>query len=541
MGGLTLIRLLKIVAAVARNRLDNLIDSERSPFWLRCLLILLPWRYFIRNNAPRGERVRLSLEALGPIFIKFGQILSTRRDLLPDDISDELSRLQDDVPPFPAAEAIGIIESSLGSDVDTLFARFDRGPLASASVAQVHTAQLHTGEEVVVKVIRPGIDRVIRKDIGLMYLFARLLIALSKDARRLRPVEVVADYERTILDELDLLREAANCSQLRRNFLTSPLLFVPQVYWDYCRTKVMVVERIYGVPVSDIATMKARHVDMKKLAERGVEIFFTQVFRDRFFHADMHPGNIFIDTTNPAEPRYIGIDCGIIGTLEPEDQHYLASNLLAFFRRDYRKVAQLHVDSGWVPRDTPVGELEAAIRTVCEPIFEKPLKDISFGQLLVRLFQVARRFNMQVQPQLVLLEKTLLNVEGLGRQLYPDLDLWATAQPYLEKWMKDQVSPTGILCNIKEQSADWLLSAPVMAQRVMSTVRTLVDQQQALHHQQVRAEKRQKKQRRFGVLLLLAGGALMVTSGSLFVEKELLDQTMVGLLAVAMGGWLVVR
>ncbi len=536
-----MIRLLKIVAAVARNRLDNLIDSERSPFWLRCLLILLPWRYVIRNNAPRGERVRLSLEALGPIFIKFGQILSTRRDLLPDDISDELSRLQDDVPPFPAAEAIGIIESSLGSDVDTLFSRFDREPLASASVAQVHTAQLHTGEEVVVKVIRPGIDRVIRKDIGLMYLFARVLIALSKDARRLRPVEVVADYERTILDELDLLREAANASQLRRNFLTSPLLFVPQVYWDYCRTKVMVVERIYGVPVSDIATMKAQHVDMKKLAERGVEIFFTQVFRDRFFHADMHPGNIFIDTTNPAEPRYIGIDCGIIGTLEPEDQHYLASNLLAFFRRDYRKVAQLHVDSGWVPRDTPVGELEAAIRTVCEPIFEKPLKDISFGQLLVRLFQVARRFNMQVQPQLVLLEKTLLNVEGLGRQLYPDLDLWATAQPYLEKWMKDQVSPTGILCDIKEQGADWLLSAPVMAQRVMSTVRTLVDQQQALHHQQVRAEKRQQKQRRFGVLLLLAGGVLMVTSGSLFVEKELLDQTMVGLLAVAMGGWLVVR
>ena len=540
-----MIRLLKIVAAVARNRLDNLIDPERSPFWLRCLLMLLPWRYVIHNNAPRGERVRLSLEALGPIFIKFGQILSTRRDLLPDDISDELSRLQDNVPPFPAEEAIAIIESSLGSDVDTLFARFDREPLASASVAQVHTAELHTGEEVVVKVIRPGIEQVIRKDIGLMYLFARLLVALSKDARRLKPVEVVADYERTILDELDLLREAANCSQLRRNFLASPLLFVPQVHWDYCRTKVMVAERIYGVPVADIATLKARHVDMKKLAERGVEIFFTQVFRDRFFHADMHPGNIFIDTTNPAEPRYIGIDCGIIGTLEPEDQHYLASNLLAFFRRDYRKVAQLHVDSGWVPRDTPVGELEAAIRTVCEPIFEKPLKDISFGQLLVRLFQVARRFNMQVQPQLVLLEKTLLNVEGLGRQLYPDLDLWVTAQPYLEKWMKDQVSPMGILCNLKEQSTDWLLSAPVMTQRVMSTVRTLVDQQQTLHDQQVRAEKRRQKQRRFGVLLLLAGGAMMVTSGSLFaelfVEKALLDQTMVGILAVAMGGWLVVR
>ncbi len=536
-----MIRLLKIVAAVARNRLDNLIDLERSPFWLRCFLILLPWRYFIRNDAPRGERIRLSLEALGPIFIKFGQILSTRRDLLPDDISDELSRLQDDVPPFPAEEAIGIIESSLGNDVDTLFARFDREPLASASVAQVHTARLHSGDEVVVKVIRPGIDRVIRKDIGLMYLFARLLITLSKDARRLRPVEVVADYERTIFDELDLLREAANCSQLRRNFLASPLLFVPQVHWDYCRTKVMVIERIYGVPVSDIATLKAQNVDMKKLAERGVEIFFTQVFRDRFFHADMHPGNIFIDTTNPAEPRYIGIDCGIIGTLEPEDQHYLASNLLAFFRRDYRKVAQLHVDSGWVPRDTPVGELEAAIRTVCEPIFEKPLKDISFGQLLVRLFQVARRFNMQVQPQLVLLEKTLLNVEGLGRQLYPDLDLWTTAQPYLEKWMKDQVSPIGIACNLKEQGADWLLSAPVMAQKVMSTVRTLVDQQQAFHHQQVRAEKRQQKQRRFGLLLLLAGVAVVAASGSLFVEKELLDQSMLGILAAALGGWLIVR
>lgn len=537
---MSLIRLLKIVAAVARNRLDNLIDPERSPFWLRCILTLLPWRYFIRNNAPRGERIRLSLEALGPIFIKFGQILSTRRDLLPDDISDELSRLQDDVPPFPAEDAIAIIESSLGGSldkkVDTLFARFDREPLASASVAQVHTARLHTGEEVVVKVIRPGIDRVIRKDIGLMYFFARLLIALSKDARRLRPVEVVADYERTIFDELDLLREAANCSQLRRNFLASPLLYVPQVHWDYCRTKVMVMERIYGVPVSDIATLKAKNVDMKKLAERGVEIFFTQVFRDRFFHADMHPGNIFIDASNPLEPRYIGIDFGIVGTLEPEDQHYLASNLLAFFRRDYRKVAQLHVDSGWVPRDTPVGELEAAIRTVCEPIFEKPLKDISFGQLLVRLFQVARRFNMEVQPQLVLLEKTLLNVEGLGRQLYPDLDLWSTAQPFLEKWMKNQVSPTAIACNIKEQAADWLLSAPVMAQKVISTVRTLVDQQKSFQQQQALAEKRRVRQRRAGFVLLIAGGAVLVSSGSFVI-----NESMSGLLIAALGGWLILR
>jgi len=530
------IRLLKIVAAVARNRLDNLIDPEYSPFWLRCVLVLLPWRYFIRNDAPRGERIRLTLEALGPIFIKFGQILSTRRDLLPDDISDELSRLQDDVPPFPTADAIAIIEASLGNDVNTLFARFDHDPLASASVAQVHTAQLHGGEEVVVKVIRPGIDRVIRKDIQLMYLLARLLIALSKDARRLRPLEVVADYERTIFDELDLLREAANSSQLRRNFLGSPVMSVPQVYWDYCRTKVMVAERIYGVPVSDIATLRERQVDMKKLAERGVEIFFTQVFRDRFFHADMHPGNVFIDTSNPAEPRYIGIDCGIIGTLEPEDQHYLASNLLAFFRRDYRKVAQLHVDSGWVPRDTPVGELEAAIRTVCEPIFEKPLKDISFGQLLVRLFQVARRFNMQVQPQLVLLEKTLLNVEGLGRQLYPELDLWSTAQPFLEKWMKDQVSLTNIACNLKEHSTDLLLSAPVIGQKVMSTVRELAAQQQSFYHRQVQRDKRRRRQGRLGAGLLLGGIVLLAGSGTVVINS-----VTCGLLMGALGGWLILR
>ena len=298
----------------------------------------------------------------------------------------------------------------------------------------------------------------------------------------------------------------------------------------------MVSERIYGVPVSDIATLNERRVDMKKLAERGVEIFFTQVFRDRFFHADMHPGNVFIDTTNPAEPRYIGIDCGIIGTLEPEDQHYLASNLLAFFRRDYRKVAQLHVDSGWVPRDTPVGELEAAIRTVCEPIFEKPLKDISFGQLLVRLFQVARRFNMQVQPQLVLLEKTLLNVEGLGRQLYPELDLWTTAQPFLEKWMKDQVSLTSIACDLKEQGTNFLLSAPVIGQKVLSTVRTLVAQQHSLYNQQMARDKRRRKYGGLGMALLLGGIVVVLSSGTV-----VMNQSMYGVLMGALGGWLIFR
>ena len=448
------------------------------------------------------------MEALGPIFVKFGQILSTRRDLLPEDISEELAKLQDDVPPFPSEEAIAIIEDSLGDKVDTLFERFDTKPLASASVAQVHSAKLHSGEEVVVKVIRPDIEKVIRKDISLMYLLAKLIIKISKDGRRLRPLEVVADYERTIMDELDLLRESANASQLRRNFLASHLLFVPQVHWDYCRSNVMVMERIYGVPISDIETLKARNTDMKKLAERGVEIFFTQVFRDRFFHADMHPGNIFINIDNPAEPRYIGIDCGIVGTLDPEDQRYLASNLLAFFRRDYRKVAQLHIDSGWVPRTTRVSEFESAIRTVCEPIFEKPLKDISFAQLLIRLFQTARRFNMEVQPQLVLLEKTLLNVEGLGRQLYPNLDLWSTAQPFLEEWMKEQISPTTVVRSLKENSSDWLLNAPAIASQAVSSLRLITEQQAQIQHEQKNKNRRSIRARIAGIVAIsLAIGA----------------------------------
>ena len=531
-----MVRLFRILAAVAVNRLDNLINPERLNLPARILLNLLPWRCLIKNEAPDGERIRLTMEALGPVFIKFGQLLSTRRDLLPDDISDELARLQDDVPPFPSDDAILIIEKNLGAPINEVFAEFEREPLASASVAQVHGARLHSGEEVVVKVIRPGIEKIIRKDIRLMYLCARFIRILSSEARRLKPVEVVADYERTIFDELDLLREAANYSQLRRNFLTSPLLYVPQVYWDYCRCGVLVMERIYGVPVSDMKTLKERNVDLQVLAERGTEIFFTQVFRDRFFHADMHPGNIFVDISHPKKPRYIAIDCGIIGTLEPEDQYYLASNLLAFFKRDYRKVAQLHVDSGWVPGDTPVAALEAGIRTVCEPIFERPLKDISFGQLLVRLFQVARRFNMEVQPQLVLLEKTLLNVEGLGRQLYPNLDLWATGQPFLEKWIKDQVSPLALACSAKDNSADWILSAPMLAGQVMSTVRQLNDQQQRLYRQYARSEKRKHTLRRAGACLLIAGAGYSLASGSVLVNASVLS-----ILLAATGGWLLLR
>jgi len=446
-------RLFRIQRVVIRYRLDDLLFALPLPWWLLAVRFVLPWRWVPRRKSEltRGARLRLALQDLGPIFIKFGQLLSTRRDLLPEDIADELMLLQDRVPPFESEKAIALIESQLGAKISQVFARFDVAPLASASVAQVHAAQLKTGEEVVVKVVRPGLKPIIGSDLAWLFILAKIAERLSADARLLHPVDVVADYEKTIYDELDLLREAANSSQLRRNFEGSTMLYVPQVYWDWCRPKVLVMERIYGVQVTDLATLADQRTDMKKLAERGVELFFTQVFRDSFFHADMHPGNIFVSTVSPWDPQYIAIDCGIVGSLTPEDQDYLARNLFAFFKRDYRRVAQLHIDSGWVPAETKLNEFEAAIRTVCEPIFEKPLKDISFGQVLMRLFQTARRFNMEVQPQLVLLQKTLLNIEGLGRQLYPELDLWSTAQPFLERWMRERVSPKTLIGNLQSQ------------------------------------------------------------------------------------------
>ncbi|MEE3914868.1 ubiquinone biosynthesis regulatory protein kinase UbiB [Pseudomonas viridiflava] len=446
-------RLFRIQRVVIRYRLDDLLFALPLPWWMLAVRFVLPWRWLPRSKSElsRGARFRLALQDLGPIFIKFGQLLSTRRDLLPEDIADELMLLQDRVPPFDQNLAIKLIEEQLGAKICDVFSRFDETPLASASVAQVHAARLKTGEEVVVKVVRPGLKPIIGQDLAWLFILARTAERVSADARLLHPVQVVMDYEKTIYDELDLLREAANSSQLRRNFEGSELLYVPQVYWDWCRPKVLVMERIYGVQVTDLATLADQRTDMKLLAERGVEIFFTQIFRDSFFHADMHPGNIFISTVSPWSPQYIAIDCGIVGSLTPEDQDYLARNLFAFFKRDYRRVAQLHIDSGWVPAETKLNEFEAAIRTVCEPIFEKPLKDISFGQVLMRLFQTARRFNMEVQPQLVLLQKTLLNIEGLGRQLYPELDLWSTAQPYLERWMRERVSPKTLVSNLQSQ------------------------------------------------------------------------------------------
>ena len=459
-------RLFRIIWVFCRYRLDTFLPLKELPVPLKILFILAPWHLFPKPKLNRGDQLRMALEELGPVFVKFGQILSTRRDLLPDDMAGSLKHLQDRVPPFPGAEAQAIIERSLGASVDELFASFSREPMASASVAQVHAATLRDGREVVVKVIRPGIERVINQDLSLMYLMATLLERYWSEGPRLHPREVVADYDATIHDELNLKREAANASQLRRNFDNSSLIYIPYIDWDYTTKSVLVMERIHGIPIADVPALREAGVNLKVLAEKGVEIFFTQVFRDSFFHADMHPGNIFVDVSNPADPKYIAIDFGIVGTLAPDDQSYLARNLLAFFRRDYRQVAELHIQSGWVPADTRVNEFEAAIRTVCEPIFEKPLKDISFGHFLLGLFQTARRFNMEVQPQLVLLQKTLLNVEGLGRQLYPDLDLWSTAQPFLENWMRGRVGPAGLLKSLKSHLPDWIEQSPEMPQLV---------------------------------------------------------------------------
>ncbi|MBI3773038.1 MAG: ubiquinone biosynthesis regulatory protein kinase UbiB [Gammaproteobacteria bacterium] len=450
------LRLLYINWVLVKHGLDEIVFATHLFRPFRFLLYVWPPHWFRRPEDSRAVRIRRALEDLGPLFVKFGQILSTRRDLLPDDIADELARLQDRVSPFAGSLAREIIEKAYRKPLTDVFSAFDEQPLASASIAQVHTATLLDGKRVVVKVVRPGIKKIIQRDVGLLYIIADLATRYWKDARRLRPHAVVAEYEKTILDELDLMRETANASQLRRNFQDSPMLYIPDVYWPHCRRNVMVMERIEGIPIGNVEELKRRGVDLKHLAERGVEIFFTQVFRHNFFHADMHPGNIFASP----EGKYLAVDFGIVGTLNPRDQRYLAENFLAFFNRDYRRVAELHVESGWVPAGTRVDEFESAIRTVCEPIFERPLKDISFGFLLLRLFQTARRFNMEVQPQLVLLQKTLLNVEGLGRQLYPDLDLWKTAKPFLELWMSEQVGVRALWRNLKTSLPQWAEQLP---------------------------------------------------------------------------------
>lgn len=507
-------RLYLIIRVFLSYGLDELIPNIRLTLPLRVGRHLFFWLSNRHKDKSLGERLRLALQELGPVWIKFGQMMSTRRDLFPPNIADQLALLQDRVASFDGALARKHIEIAMGGALETWFDDFDSQALASASIAQVHTARLkENGKEVVLKVIRPDILPIIKADVRLMYRLAGWVPKLLHDGRRLRPREVVREYEKTLLDELNLLREAANAIQLRRNFEDSPMLYIPEVYSDYCRESVLVMERIYGIPVSDIAALEDQGTNMKLLAERGVQVFFTQVFRDSFFHADMHPGNIFVSYEHPHDPLYIGIDCGIVGSLNKADKRYLAENFIAFFNRDYRRVAELHVDSGWVPRDTNVEDFEFAIRTVCEPIFEKPLAEISFGHVLLNLFNTARRFNMEVQPQLVLLQKTLLYVEGLGRQLYPQLDLWTTAKPFLESWLRDQVGLPAVIRALKEKAPFWAEKFPELPELVYDSLQQHKLLQQSVEKLTIQIQGQQQRQGQsrylFGV------GATLLVSGTI--------------------------
>ncbi len=502
-------RLFLITCTVLRFGLDELALSGFRQRWVRVLVQVMTVGR--RLDAPRGARLRMALERLGPIFVKFGQVLSTRRDLLPADVADELARLQDRVPPFPAAEARQLIESAYGQSIEQLFATFEAEPVASASIAQVHFATLQDGREVAVKVLRPGMLAVIDDDLSLMRTLARWVERVSADGKRLKPREVVAEFDKYLHDELDLVREAANAAQLRRNMAGLNLVMIPEMVWDLCTTTVIVMERMKGVPISQTQRLRDAGVDIPKLARDGVTIFFTQVFRDGFFHADMHPGNIQVSIAPATFGRYIALDFGIVGTLTEHDKEYLAQNFIAFFRRDYKRVAELHLESGWVPPGTRVDELEGAIRAVCEPHFDRPLKDISLGQVLLRLFQTSRRFNVEIQPQLVLLQKTLLNVEGLGRQLDPELDLWNTAKPFLERWMNEQVGWRGLVERLKKEGPRYVQLLPELPRLLHDALRHQARGNDALPPwQQMLAVERQARVRLQALLAGLTGFVLGV-------------------------------
>jgi len=532
------LRLLHINYILAKNGLDQVVVSIKlfAPF--RFVVYFNPWNWFRRDKLTRAEAIRKTLEELGPIFIKFGQALSTRPDILPPDIASELCKLQDNVPPFPVSEALEIIEQAFGQSAFDVFLRFDEDVLASASVAQVHAATLKSGEEVVVKILRPKIREAIEQDLVILRTIAKLADKYWAFSKRFKPREIVEEFAQNLYSELNLQREAANGAQLRRNFNNSPLLYIPEVYWDYVRENVMVLERIYGIPVSNVAVMREKNFNMKKLAERGLEIFFMQVFRDCFFHADMHPGNIFVSYLHPENPQYICVDFGIIGTLTDEDKRYIAENLLAFFNRDYRRVAQLHIESGWVSRHTRVDEFESCIRTVCEPIFEKPLKDISFALLVMQLFQVARRFKMVVQPQLILLQKTLLAVEGLGRQLYPELDLWTTAKPFLEKWLKEQMGPKALIKHLRDNIPFLVEQLPHMP-RLLNEILLMTKEQkmQALDTQESTELKEQKIGVRDAWNRVVGAGLFMAILGlsAFYLQRVLSSESLI----IALGGFII--
>jgi len=525
-------RLLSILRCFASHRLDSLLvdafPSLAHRFWFRAFSALLP-------SAPlseaRGERLRQSFESLGPIFVKFGQLLSTRRDLLPEDIANSLAKLQDRVAPFDSSLAIAEIERGLGQTIAEVYQTFDVNPVASASISQVHFATMHDGREVAVKVLRPGMLGFIDADLALMRQFASVLLRLSEDARRLRLLDVIDEFDMILHDELDLLREAANANQLRRNFADSPLLLMPEMIWSATAGNVLTMQRMKGIPISQIEALIEAGIDLKRLSRDGVEIFFTQVFRDGFFHADMHPGNIFVADEGPNKGRYIALDFGIVGSLSEEDKNYLAQNFLAFFRRDYRRVAQLHLQAGWVPEKVRVEVLEAAVRSCCEPVFDKPLKEISLGQVLMRLFQVSRRFGVQVQPQLVLLQKTLLNVEGLGRQLDPDLDLWVTAKPFLERWMLEQLGWRGVLRRVRQEAELWSVSLPEMPRLAHEALLLATQRNRATNGieaalKELGAQVKTTRRWLIGCVLLLA--MLLATTGLLLsgvIDLDSIDET----------------
>ena len=525
----TLYRLIVINFTMARYGLDEIILSIHFFRPLRLLGLINPFNWFRSSTLSQAERLRLCIESLGPIFIKFGQMLATRRDLLPPDIVDELEKLLDQVPPFPLQQARDIIEQELEKPIDELFSSFDDEVLASASIAQVYNAELPDGESVVVKIVRPNIEAHIRQDTQLLMVLAHLADRYWQEAKRLKPVQIVEEFEKTLMNELDLVREAANASELRRYFEDSNDLYVPRVYWDYCKTRVMVIERIEGIPVSDLEQLKRHKINLELLSRKGVEVFFTQVYQNNFFHADMHPGNIFVSPENPDDPKYIVVDFGIMGSLSTQDQRYLAENFVAFFNRDYRRVAELHVDSGWVDRDTRIDDFEAAIRTVCEPMFQRPLADISFGQLLLRLFQTARQFNMEIQPQLLLLEKTFLHIEGLGRQLYPQLDLWDTAKPFLERWLSEQLGVRALVRGLKKNLPYIAENLPDLPQLAFKTLHKIANDELQVEFKSKQLEMLQKEIRQSNArnIRAITGGSFVI-SASIIAGLDGLAPVMIG-------------